>query len=742
MSSRRTILPPPEVIRALPPDGGPEFNRLIHETSPYLLQHARNPVDWYPWGPEALARAAAEDKSIFLSVGYSSCHWCHVMEHESFERDDVAEILNANFVCIKVDREERPDLDDLYMTATQLMTGRGGWPNSLWLMPDGRPWYAGTYFPREDRAGQPGFKTLLLRLAEVWTTRRADVEEQARQLAAAIRRNAEGPGPALTAAATAAELLAGALHQFEESYDPQHGGFGGAPKFPPHTALALMLDLRDDLAARARPLVIGTLDAMRRGGIHDHVGGGFHRYSTDGRWLVPHFEKMLYDNAQLARNYAAASALTGNAVYRATACDTLDWVLRDMTGPEGGFYSALDADSDGEEGRFYVWSHEQILEILGPDDGARFCRAYNISPKGNFHDEATGRPTGLNIPHLSDTPDAPEPETRARLLEERRKRVWPQLDDKVLTGWNGLMLGAFAFAGKAFGEPRYIAAAERAARFFLTRMMPGGRLMRVWRNGEARIPAFLEDFAALADGLLDLHEATGQAEWLDAVRRLASDFSGRFVDPQTGGFFSTADDHDVLLARGRDTFDQAMPSSTSLAIRVLARLAAHTGDASWRETARRALGAVAPLMQRHPTGAAALIRAALLLETVTKGPSYTRPEMPSAPAPVQVVLEHKTRSVKPGQEVDLVIRLNVAPGWRATHVTVRVAGDFSATEPRKPEGPPEFRGHNAIPCRLRAAEVLPEKFAVARLTVAWQPCDDTACRAPERSEQEIVFRVA
>jgi uncharacterized protein YyaL (SSP411 family) len=729
----REPLPPPDVIRTLPPDGGPGFNRLIHETSPYLLQHARNPVDWHPWGEAALARARAEDKPVFLSVGYSSCHWCHVMEHESFENPAIAEVLNRHFIPVKVDREERPDIDDLYMIVTQLMTGRGGWPNSVWLLPDGRPWYAGTYFPPEDRGRQLGFRSLLLRLAEIWTTRRTDVEQQAAQLADAIHEHAgatpqPGAPPALDA------VLQQALDTWTRTYDMRHGGFGTAPKFPPHSTLDLLLHrLRQQPDGALQPLVTGTLDAMALGGIHDHVGGGFHRYSTDQRWLLPHFEKMLYDNAQLAPVYAEASALLDRPAYAAIARATLDWVLREMTGPEGGFFSALDADSEGEEGRFYVWSHDEALAVLGPEDGAAFCRWYAIAPAGNFHDEATGRPTGLNIPHLA----AWLPEElrtrmdacRAKLLAHRARRVWPGLDDKRLTAWNGLMISALARSARALNEPRYMEAAQKAAAFLLSAASPNVALMRVWRAGEARIPGFLDDYAALANGLLDLHETTGEPRWRAEAARLTRELADLFFDAERGQFLTASPRHETLMARLPDYFDQAVPSSTALAIRAIARLADNE-TADLLPLAQRAFAAALAWATRMPSGCAALLHAGLL---VPQSGTPARSE-PSAPA-FDIELHARQRRVHPGQPVEIDVEFQMPAGWHlqlapgGERYAVAVEGDFTLVR------------RDGDRLTLMPALGLFDGWAVARFFFTLQLCDDRVCRPPETCVRELTLQV-
>jgi uncharacterized protein YyaL (SSP411 family) len=656
----REPLPPAEVRMHLPPDGGTNFNRLIHATSPYLLQHARNPVDWFPWGPEALEKAKREDKPIFLSVGYSACHWCHVMEHESFEDAAVAKLLNELCVPVKVDREERPDLDDLYMVATQIMTGRGGWPNSVWLLPDGRPWYAGTYFPREDRGGQPGFKTLLARLDEVWKSRRPDIEQQAAALTSAIQQNAAA-AVSNAAPATRADLqatLEQALRALEEDYDPRHGGFGGAPKFPPHSTLRLLLaaHARDPQPGRLA-MIQGTLDAMQAGGIHDHVGGGFHRYATDARWFLPHFEKMLYDNAQLARLYAEACRVTSNAAYAATARDTFDWVLRDMADPAGGFHSALDADSEGEEGRFYVWSRDQLEAVLGPEQADSFARAYGFTADGNYREEASGHATGANIPFLA--PGAPRPELAdalRKLREARAQRVWPARDDKVLTAWNGLMIGALAIGSRDLGEPRYLAAATRAAEFLLTRMRHEGRLLRSWRDGQAHIPAYLDDHAALVDALLDLHEVTNEPRWRDEALAVARAMVALFRDEQDGTFYFTAPDHEQLLTRSKDAFDQAAPSGNGLAARALIRLGRSLGARNWIEQGGDILRALRPAMQRSATGSGTLLEASGMYLTEPQSLAFSRDAgltLMAEPLP----------PIEPGRPGRIRLRVWLDDGW-------------------------------------------------------------------------------
>jgi uncharacterized protein YyaL (SSP411 family) len=606
-------------------DAPPRFtNRLAREKSPYLLQHAHNPVDWYPWGPEAFAAARERDLPLFLSVGYSACHWCHVMERESFEDEAAARLLNEHFISIKVDREERPDVDEVYMTAVQMMTGHGGWPMSVFLLPDGRPFYGGTYFPPEDRHGRPGFKSVVEQLARAYAARRDEVEQVAAHLALDLQQAARQRPAGATAAGSVepSALLRGAVADLAARFDEAHGGFGGAPKFPPHHALALLLEaVRRGDADDAPRLLTVTLDKMALGGVYDHVGGGFHRYSTDAHWLLPHFEKMLYDNALLARVYADAFRVTGRHSYARVARETCDWVLRDMqdrtaSGP-GGFHAALDADSEGEEGKYYVWTLDEVHEALGPAQGAAFAAAYNLRPGGNFRDEATGRPTGTNIPHLAgpELPDEIPPdlaEACSRLLERRYNRVPPGKDDKVITSWNGLMIGGLATAGALLDEPRYVEAARTAADFCLTTLrQPDGTLLRRYPRRRSRPAAYLEDYAYLADGLLDLSEATGESRWEDEARALADTLLADFWDDEDGGFFFTGANHEALIARTKELFDGALPSPNGVAARVLARLGALPEGDRYRNKAREMLESFHGILRRVPGGTQTLILAAL-----------------------------------------------------------------------------------------------------------------------------------
>jgi uncharacterized protein YyaL (SSP411 family) len=565
-------------------------NRLAQETSPYLLEHANNPVDWFPWGDEALTRARAEHKPILLSIGYSACHWCHVMARESFEDPDTAALMNRDFVSIKVDREERPDLDQVYMRAVQGMTGSGGWPMTVFLLPDGTPFFAGTYFPPTDRYGMPAFKRVLAAVADAFTKRPADVEETAAQVRDFLNR----PSVPLAAGELAPALLDEAAAQIERDVDPVHGGFGGAPKFPQPMLVEVLLrhHVRTGQPA-AREMALQTLRAMAAGGIYDQLGGGFHRYSVDERWLVPHFEKMLYDNALLARAYLDAWQLTHDPALARAAEDTLAFVLREMTSPEGGFYSSLDADSEGEEGRFYLWTPQELEAVLGIDEARALGRAYDVTAAGNFE--------GRNILHpvldgAIDILDA----ARDRLMAARAQRVRPHRDEKVIAGWNGLMLRAVADAGRVLDRRDLVLAAEANARFLLSHMRQGGRMRRSYKDGRAPLPGYLEDQAAVADGLLGLYEATFDPHWLDDVRSLVGEMLTAFWDEAAAAFFDTAADQEKLVARPRDVTDNAIPSGTSLAVDVLLRAGMLLGEPTWIDRARATLERLAPTAAKAP----------------------------------------------------------------------------------------------------------------------------------------------
>ena len=596
-------------------------NRLAQATSPYLLQHASNPVDWYEWGPEALARAREEGKPILLSIGYSACHWCHVMAHESFEDPATAAIMNEHFVNVKVDREERPDLDDIYMAATQAMNqGQGGWPMTVFLTPEQQPFFAGTYFPPQDAYGRPGFPTLLRRVADLWATQRETLMAQGAELTRLLRESSvAAPGRV-----DVERAIAEAVRMFERTFDQTWGGFGRAPKFPPSQALRLLLRVAtEDANPMALRMVTTTLDAMAQGGMYDQIGGGFARYSTDERWLVPHFEKMLYDNAQLAVAYLEGWQVAKRPLHRRIAAETLDYVLREMTSPEGGFWSATDADSEGEEGRFFVWTVDEVTAIVDADDAALVLDWYDITPRGKWE--------GTNVPNtprsLEDVArkhglEPAEAERRiargrAALYAMRATRVPPGLDDKILTAWNGLMIGALADGARILAEPRYLAAAVRAAEFVMEHLRDGsGALYRVYRDGRHRLDAYLEDYAYLADGLVSLYEAGGEEHWLRLARELTERIRSGFR-AEGGGFYSTAAQHESLVLRPREGHDGATPSANAVAARVLARLSYHLDEPALRDEARAAIEAWSGMLAQQPR---AFPTSLMTLHLLARGP--------------------------------------------------------------------------------------------------------------------------
>ncbi len=576
-------------------------NHLAGESSRYLQQHVDNPVDWYPWGEEALEKARQEDKPIFLSIGYSACHWCHVMAHESFEDEATAELLNEHFVSIKVDREERPDLDRIYMDAVQAMTGSGGWPMSVFITPDGAPFYGGTYFPDEPRYNMPSFKQLLAAIAEAWEGRREELVSRGQQVVDALRDKRE-----TKMAGDAASLDPGVIEQayreLVQAFDDQHGGWGGAPKFPQPMALEFLLRYHHTIGdTRALQMVTRTLDAMARGGIYDQMGGGFHRYAVDAHWLTPHFEKMLYDNALLARVYLHAWQVTGEPLFRATAAETLDYVMREMTSPEGAFYATQDADTEGEEGKTYVWTPDEVREVLD-EEAEHFMTLYGVTPGGNFE--------GRNI--LTFTGPYEErrqlERARTRLLEARGRRTSPGRDEKVLASWNGLMLAAFAEAAWALDEDRYREVAERNADFLLRELRtPEGRLSHVWYDGEARVQGLLEDYTYLAEGLIALYQTTFEPRWIAAAEDLMGAAFKHFgAQSGDGGpeiaFYDTPDDAENLVLRPRETQDNAVPSGNAMAATVLQKLARFGADASYEDAALHSLAAMHAYMAQYPLG--------------------------------------------------------------------------------------------------------------------------------------------
>ncbi len=586
-------------------------NRLSTQTSPYLRQHAENPVDWYPWGDEALQAARDQDKPILLSVGYAACHWCHVMAHESFEDPAIAALMNEHFINIKVDREERPDIDSIYMLAVQMLTGQGGWPMTMFLTPDGKPFYGGTYFPPEDRqvgAGQTmaGLPRIIRAVVDAYRNRRNEVEVSANQIREHLDQHYQSTPRPESLSITALGEAEQTLHQ---QFDASNGGFGGAPKFPPNMLIEFLLRRIERTGSwRANEMLTLTLDRMARGGIFDQIGGGFHRYTVDAIWLVPHFEKMLYDNALLSRDYALAWQVTGNELYRRTCSETYDYVLREMTSPEGGFYSSQDADSDGVEGKFYVWTPDEIEAVLGPDESRLIERYFSVVAKGNFEGanilSVPREPAqialefGIGVAKLNERVEA----ARNRLYQARSQRVWPGRDEKILTAWNALMLRSLAEGGVILGRTDLVDAARRNAQFIRDNLFVNGRLLRSYMDGQANLDAFLEDHANLIDGLIALYEATFEAEWIVWARQLADRMIAEFWDDQRGAFFDTPASGEGLIARPKDVFDNATPSGNSVAAEALLRLALLSGEQEYGRRASDTLEQYGAFAAERPNG--------------------------------------------------------------------------------------------------------------------------------------------
>jgi uncharacterized protein len=633
-------------------DGTPKYtNHLINETSPYLLQHAHNPVDWHAWGEEAFTLAQREDKPILLSIGYRACHWCHVQMDESFEDEAIAQLMNDNFINIKVDREERPDLDAIYMNAVQMMTGSGGWPMTVFLTPDGKPFYGGTYFPPVDRYGMPGFPRVLISVAEAYRAQRDEIENSAEGMVGELKRlDRIAPPKGEPESELRYEIADQAATNLARALDPINGGFGNKPKFPPSMALEFLLRhyhrTKDAGALKAVEL---TLNKMARGGMYDQLGGGFHRYSVDEKWLVPHFEKMLYDNALLSRVYTDAFLATGNEFYKRIAVETLDYVTREMTDSEGGFYSTQDADSEGIEGKFFVWTPEEVTALLGEEDARLFNRYFDVSEVGNFED--------LNILHIDEELDAiarlmnvtPErlaeavERGRKALFEEREKRIKPYRDEKILTAWNGLMMRSFAEASRAFDRKDYLEIAIGNADFILTRLRRDGRLLRTSKDGESKLNGYLEDYAYLVDGLLSLYEASFDLRWFEEARELAETMITQFWDAEaaeSGGFFFTSADHEKLITRTKDFYDNAIPSGNSVAAFALTRLALFTGEDRYRRMAETIFRLMKPAMMRAPSAFGRLLSALdLFLASAYEIAIIGEPEAPQTRAMVDVVFK-------------------------------------------------------------------------------------------------------
>ena len=578
------------------------MNRLANEQSPYLLQHADNPVDWYPWGKEAFKKAKELDRPIFLSIGYSTCHWCHVMEHESFEDDSVAKLLNDSFISIKVDREELPEIDHVYMSVCQAMTGGGGWPLTIVMTPAKEPFFAGTYFPKDERGGRSGLFQILPMIADAWNSKRQDIMTSVGKVKNYLDQlNSKPAGNNFST-----ELINRAYDQFRNGFDEEYGGFFRAPKFPsPHNLIFLMRYHHSFDNKIALDMATKTLKQMRLGGIYDHIGFGFHRYSTDRHWLVPHFEKMLYDQAMIAMAYTEAYHITGEDIFAQTAREIFTYVLRDMTASEGGFFSAEDADSEGEEGKFYIWTEQEIKEVLGEDYGKEFNDIFSITTPGNYRDESSGKETRLNIPHLKNynTNGSNEFESaREKLFNIREKRIHPLKDDKILTDWNGLMIAALAKAAIVLDEPVYLDAAEKAAEFVLHSISKGERLLKRYRNGVAALDAHLDDYAFMAWGLLELYEATFATKYLSQALDLMNIMVEDFWDDKNGGFFLGSDQSEKLIVRSKTAYDGAIPSGNSVAVMNMVKLTRITGNTNWAELAEKTIRAFSEDVNRAPTG--------------------------------------------------------------------------------------------------------------------------------------------
>jgi uncharacterized protein YyaL (SSP411 family) len=793
-------------------------NRLAKETSPYLLLHAHNPVDWYPWGPEAFARAKAENKPIFLSVGYSSCYWCHVMERESFEDAEIARVLNAKFVCIKVDREERPDVDQVYMAALQAF-GPGGWPMSIFLTPDGRPFFAGSYFPPRDREGVSGFATVVAEVAKAWEKQRDAIERTAVAATDVVRRRLKAAAGAQKRELSA-DWAALGVKQLADQFDPQYGGFGfrpdnpRRPKFPQEADLAFLLDQHRRRLARTGGLepsvaqlgtprdpaardsnqeshlpdplqpVLLTLDRMARGGIRDHLGGGYHRYSTDRFWMVPHFEKMLYDNAQLASLHLLAYELTGDARWRAEAEATFSFVEREMTAPEGGFFSAFDAETDGEEGAYYVWTRDELRAALGSGrDVDEFFDVYGLNLKPNFEKDRyvlfEPRTRAEAAQALKTTPAELEVRLaplRARLLAIRQKRQAPLCDDKILTGWNGLMIAAYADGYRVLKEPRYRQAAEKAASFiFSTLGLPDGRLLRTYRQKTAKLPAYLEDYSLFIYGLLRLHAATQDPRWLRAAKALADKMLADFEDALEGGFFFTSDLHESLLARAKDPFDGALPSGNGMAMLDLVTLSQATRVPSYRDHAGKAFAAFSPILAQSPAAMpVGLVALSVYLDTAARpNAAQRRAGATPEPAPEQVVTASMrvagdtATPIGPGKDFDATLTVSIQKGWHiyanptglaemnpttvaldpAAGTAVSVvkvfypAGKPQAVDRALPDRVDVYEGRVEFRVRLRLAELTKQPSVTVPLIVSYQACNDRLCQAPAKLRVALTVAV-
>ena len=721
------------------PDGSWKWtNRLIHETSPYLLLHAHNPVDWYPWGDEALERAKRENKLIFLSVGYSTCYWCHVMEREVFSNPEIAAMMNKDFINIKIDREERPDLDEIYMTATQLLTQRGGWPNSVFLTPDLKPFYAGTYFPPTDVPGRPGFPTILDAVHEAWVTREAEVIESANQVSDTIELATSRGFRALTATPLGRSLTTAALDYLRTTYSEAYGGFGGAPKFPSPANLEFLLSEYERVADESLlKMVTYTLDMMAYGGMYDQIGGGFHRYAVDEKWLVPHFEKMLYDNAQLAKVYLHAHQLTQEPRYRRIAEEIFSFVFREMTAPEGGFYAALDAETDAEEGKYYVWTADEIQKILGKKRAARFAGVYGVDKGPNFEGKNV-----LYVPNGAAAEDAlKEVESaREKLLTARFDREYPLLDTKIIVNWNGLMIDALAYGYQVLGKERYLLAASKAARFILdTLQKPDGELCHTYTAGVVKPDVYLDDYAFFVRGLLGLYQATDDEEWLNSAKRLTDAMIQLFWDDKNSGFYYTKADAEHLIVRTKKPYDSAIPSGNAVAV---GNLLAFGTD--YRGYAEETLQIFAQSMSQSPSSFMYMHFALNRFLTTGEELDGVAPSIIRATAKVNA----QNRGI-----YDVVLQLNIAEGWHMnanpasqdnlipTTVTVNADTSVEIVDIAYPKGRTAhfefsdeslnvYEGNLMIPLKLRLKSN-PQKSTSVTLKLTYQPCNETECLLPQ-----------
>ena len=771
-----------------PPQEAHPANRLAKESSPYLLLHAHNPVDWYPWGPEAFAKAKAENKPIFLSVGYSSCYWCHVMERQCFENEAIARQMNEEFVCVKVDREERPDVDQTYMAALLAFGGGGGWPMSMFLTPDGKPFFGGTYFPPTDRDGMTGFPKILSAVADAWRDERKGVLEAADNLTGVVRRSTAAAANRRRIPLSRSFATEGRT-RLDDEFDPEFGGFGfdpdnpRRPKFPEPSNLLFLLDqdrrhfvgpLAPGLTgtgAKPLPMVVTTLDHLARGGIRDHLAGGYHRYSVNRSWTVPHFEKMLYDNALLASVHLAALESTGDPRWRREAIDTFGFVQHSMTAPSGGFYSALDAETEGEEGAYYVWKRDEAKAILGNEDFDVFAAVYGFDRPANFENERyvlhERRPRTEAADALGMTPETLETRLvplRAKLLAAREKRPSPLLDDKILTSWNGLMIAAYADGYRVLKDDSYRLAAEKAADFLLkTHRDDNGRLLHTSRNGKAKLAAYLEDYAFLAHGLLRLHAATGDAKRLDQARDLADRMLADFEDKELGGLFLTAEGHEALLARIKDPYDNALPSGNSVAVRVLLSLADATGEARYRDAAGRSLDAFSAVMSATPQGVPyMLIGLSAYLDKQPAVDANAPVAPPDAPAVVTVsAMLADNDKAAPGSTVSVTLTLSIQPGWHltanpagsanlkptvvslksdaATLVDVSYPKGSKLTLPGDDEPILGYEGEITLHARVLLNADATTTPPSLTFQLRYQACNDRACLAPATLETTLVL---